>query len=85
MRSLAAPSLLAHVVSDKFCDGLPRHRQKDRVSHLGMRIDRGTMSRCLEDLGMTLGATVVRAMHGDAFAWFRRARMAYPSRKAHRA
>ncbi|HET9622565.1 MAG TPA: hypothetical protein VFP84_14435, partial [Kofleriaceae bacterium] len=25
-RSLATPSLLAHVISDKLCDGLPLHR-----------------------------------------------------------
>jgi transposase len=68
VRSLAAPSLLAHVVSDKLCDGLPLHRQEDRFARLGVRIDRGTMSRWLEDLGMTVGATVVTAMRDDAFA-----------------
>jgi hypothetical protein len=68
VRSIAAPSLLAHVVSDKLCDGLPLHRQEDRFARLGTRIDRGTMSRWLEDLGMTVGATVVKAMHDDAFA-----------------
>ncbi len=68
VRSIAAPSLLAHVVSDKLCDGLPLHRQEDRFARLGARIDRGTMSRWLEDLGMTVGATVVKAMHDDAFA-----------------
>jgi transposase len=68
MRSLAAPSLLAHVVSDKLCDGLPLHRQEDRFARLGVRIDRGTMSRWLEDLGMSVGATVVAAMRADALA-----------------
>lgn len=68
VRSLAAPSLLAHVVSDKLCDGLPLHRQEDRFARLGVRIDRGTMCRWLEDLGMTAGATVVAAMREDALA-----------------
>jgi transposase len=68
VRSLAAPSLFAHVVSDKLCDGLPLHRQEDRFARSGVRIDRGTMSRWLEELGMTVGATVVKAMHDDAFA-----------------
>lgn len=68
VRSIAAPSLLAHVVSDKLCDGLPLHRQEDRFARIGTRIDRGTMSRWLEDLGLTVGATVVKAMHDDAFA-----------------
>lgn len=27
-RALATPSLLAHIRSDKFCDGLPFHRQE---------------------------------------------------------
>ena len=32
-RSLPAPSLLAHVVTEKYCDGLPLHRIEDRASH----------------------------------------------------
>ena len=60
-RSIAAPSLLAHIASDKLCDGLPLHRQEDRFARLGVRIDRGSMSRWLEDLGMSVGATVVAA------------------------
>jgi transposase len=68
VRSLAAPSLLAHVVTDKLCDGLPLHRQEDRFARLGARIDRGTMCRWLEELGMTVGATVVTAMRADALA-----------------
>jgi transposase len=68
VRSLAAPSLLAHVVTDKLCDGLPLHRQEDRFARQGNRIDRGTMCRWQEDLGMTTGATVVAAMRADALA-----------------
>lgn len=67
-RCLAAPALLAHVAVDKLCDGLPLHRQEDRLARTGVRIDRGTMSRWLEDLGMTLGATVVAAMRDEALA-----------------
>lgn len=67
-RALAAPSLLAHIATDKLCDGLPLHRQEDRFARLGARIDRGTMSRWLEELGMSVGATVVTAMRIDALA-----------------
>ena len=67
-RALAAPSLLAHIASDKLCDGLPLHRQEDRFARLGARIDRGTMSRWLEEIGMAVGATVVTAMREDALA-----------------
>jgi transposase len=67
-RSIATASLLAHIASDKFCDGLPLHRQEDRFSRLGCRIDRGSMSRWLEDLGMIMGSSLVKAMRDDAFA-----------------
>jgi transposase len=67
-RALAAPSLLAHIASDKFCDGLPLHRQEDRFARLGARIDRGTMCRWLEELGSAVGSTVVTAMRDDALA-----------------
>lgn len=67
-RALAAPSLLAHIATDKLCDGLPLHRQEDRFARLGARIDRGTMSRWLEELGAAVGATVVTAMRDDALA-----------------
>jgi hypothetical protein len=65
-RSIATRSLLAHVAVDKFCDGLPLHRQEDRFARLGCRLDRGTMSRWLEEIGATLGATVVEAMRAEA-------------------
>jgi len=67
-RSIATASLLAHIVSDKFCDGLPLHRQEDRFSRLGCRVDRGSMSRWIEDLGMIMGSSLVKAMRDDAFA-----------------
>ena len=65
-RPLAAPSLLAHILSEKFCDGLPFHRQEDRFTRLGLRLDRGTMCRWAEEIGATLGATVVEAMRDEA-------------------
>jgi transposase len=67
-RSIATASLLAHIVSDKLCDGLPLHRQEDRFARLGFPIDRGSMSRWLEDLGMIMGSSLVKAMRDDAFA-----------------
>ena len=67
-RSYATPSLLAHVASDKFCDGLPLHRQEDRFARLGVPIDRGTMCRWLEEVGATAGATIVEAMRREALA-----------------
>lgn len=67
-RSIATPSLLAHIISEKFCDGLPLYRQEQRSARLGFRIDRGTMSRWIEEVGGIVGATVVHAMRLDAMA-----------------
>jgi len=67
-RSLAAPSMLAHILTDKFCDGLPLHRIADRLGRDGVAIDRGTMSRWVEDAGATAGATVIAAARKEAWA-----------------
>ena len=61
-------ALLAHVLTEKFCDGLPFHRQEDRLARIGTPLDRGTMCRWAEHLGATVGATVVAAMHANALA-----------------
>jgi transposase len=65
-RSLAAPSLLAKVLVDKYCDGLPLYRQEQRFAREGLDLDRGTMCRWAEDCGMTAGC-VVLAMKKEAF------------------
>ena len=65
-RSLAAPSMLAHVAVEKHCDGMPLYRIEDRLGRDGVPVDRGTMCRWLEDAGATAGATVVAAMKADA-------------------
>jgi len=66
-RSLAAPSMLAHILTDKFCDGLPLHRIEDRLMRDGCPLDRGTMSRWVEDAGATAGATVITAARAEAW------------------
>lgn len=65
-RCLAAPSMLAHVAVEKFCDGLPLARIEDRLGRDGVPVDRGTLSRWMEALGATFGSTVVHAMRKDA-------------------
>jgi transposase len=64
-RCLAAPSLLAKIVVDKFSDGLPLYRQEQRFEREGIDLDRGTMCRWVEDAGMTAGC-VVMAMKKEA-------------------
>ena len=66
-RSLAAPSLLAKILADKYCDGLPLYRQEERFAREGLDLDRGTMCRWIEDAGMTAGC-VAEAAKADAFA-----------------
>ena len=66
--SYATGSLLAHIASDKFCDGLPLHRQEYRFARLGVTIHRSTMARWLEEVGAIMGATIVEAMRKEALA-----------------
>jgi transposase len=65
-RCVASASLLAHIVVAKHCDGLPLFRLERRFARDGVPLDRGTMSRWLEELGGTFGATIVEAMRQEA-------------------
>jgi transposase len=67
-RSLAAPSMLAHIIAEKHLQGLPLYRLEDRYSREGAPIDRGTMCRWLENAGATAGATVIEAAKKEALA-----------------
>ncbi len=65
-RSLLAPSMIARLIVEKYCDGLPFYRVEQRLEREGLPIDRGTLSRIAEDAGATLGATVVEALTAEA-------------------
>jgi len=67
-RCLATASLLAHIIVAKFCEGLPLFRLERRFGWDGATVDRGTMSRWLEEVGGALGATIVAAMRQEALA-----------------
>ncbi len=67
-RCLAAASTLAHIATNKFCDGLPLYRQQDILSRTGASIDRGTMARWMEQIGATFGATIIEAARKDALS-----------------
>jgi transposase len=67
-RSLAAPSLLAHIIMLKYGQGMPLFRIEDSFARDGCPIDRGTMCRWVEDAGATCGATVVHAARQEAIA-----------------
>lgn len=65
-RSIGTPSLYAHIATDKLERGLPLYRQEEEFADLGVSLDRGTMSRWLEELGGIVGATLVHAMREEA-------------------
>jgi transposase len=67
-RSLAAPSLLAHIIMLKYGQGMPLFRIEDSFARDGCPVDRGTMCRWVEDAGATCGATVVHAARQEALA-----------------
>ena len=67
-RSLAAPSLLAEIITDKFSKGLPLYRQEQELLFESVSIDRGTMCRWLDKLGSRFNETLVAAMEQDAKA-----------------
>ena len=67
-RALAAPSMLGHIVHEKFGRGMPLYRLETGFRRDGVPIDRGTMSRWLEELGGTVGATIIEAARVEAMA-----------------
>jgi transposase len=69
-RSMAAPSLLAHILMEKYGKGLPLFRSEDGFARDGVPIDRSTMCRWVEDAGATCGATVIHAARKDALSAF---------------
>jgi transposase len=67
-RALAAPSMLGHIVHEKLGKGMPLYRTETSFRRDGVPIDRGTMSRWLEELGGVTGATIVEPMRLEALA-----------------
>lgn len=58
-RCVVAPSLLAHIIVSKFRFGMPYFRQEQSLAADGIELARGTMARCVEDVGASLGAVVL--------------------------
>jgi transposase len=57
-RCLASPTMLAHVLFEKYGMGVPFYRQEARLAYSDVGLDRGTMCRYAENVGATLGAIV---------------------------
>jgi hypothetical protein len=67
-RCMAAPSALAKILNTKFCDGVSLYQIERMHDRWGFPIDRGTMSRWVEQLGAAFGTTIIEAARKDAFA-----------------
>ena len=66
-RGLLTPSMIAHILVQKYRWGLPFHRQARMSVADGFALDDGTMCRYAEDAGATLGC-IVDAMAKEAKA-----------------
>jgi transposase len=64
-RGLLAPSMIAHILVQKYRWGLPFHRQARMSAAEGFKLDDGMMCRYAEDAGATLGC-IVDAMAKEA-------------------
>lgn len=50
-KSNATPSLLAHITTAKYVDGMPLHRQEAQFARLGVELPRATMARWMIQAG----------------------------------
>ena len=53
-KSIATAGLVAQIITSKYCDALPLHRQEKIFHRLGLEIGRGSMSRWIIALGNRL-------------------------------
>lgn len=67
-RSMGTPSLFANIGTDKFHRGMPLFRKEEQIAAEGLPVGRDVMCRWMEDIGGTMGATVVHAMRKEALA-----------------
>jgi transposase/uncharacterized coiled-coil protein SlyX len=66
-RGLLAPSMIAHVLAQKYLMGMPFHRLEQQFAREGFALDRGTMGRYSEEIGAVLGF-IVEAARTEAIA-----------------
>jgi len=64
-RSVAGPGLIAHVITQKFADHLPLHRQQEIFKRQGVHLPRSTLGNLVQG-GTALLRTITDAMWQDA-------------------
>lgn len=62
-KSLATPSLLAHITTAKFVDGTPLYRQESQFARLGVPLGRATMAGWMIKLGGVHVMPIVNLLH----------------------
>ena len=65
-RGLLHSSVVAYVLVQKFGLGVPHYRLEQHIRDQGVELDRGMMSRYVDEAGGSLGASIVHAMWQDA-------------------
>jgi transposase len=62
-KSMATPSLLAHITTAKFVDGLPLTRQSKQFERLNVNLGAGTMGLWINTIGMEKLPPLIALMH----------------------
>lgn len=62
-KSMAEPSLLAHITTAKFVDGLPLTRQSQQFARLGLDLGAGTMGTWVNTIGVERLPPLINLMH----------------------
>ena len=65
-RGLLHSSVVAYILVQKFGLGVPHYRLEQHILDQGVELDRGMMSRYVDEAGGSFGATIVHAMWQDA-------------------
>lgn len=65
-RGLLHSSVVAYILVQKFGLGVPHYRLEQHILDQGVELDRGMMSRYVDEAGGSLGASIVHAMWQDA-------------------
>lgn len=67
-KSIATPSLLAHIITAKFVDGLPLYRQEPQFERMGIPLGRGTLAIWAIRLGGTLLVPLINLLNEHLLA-----------------
>jgi transposase len=62
-KSIATPSLLAHITTAKFVDGTPLYRQEPQFARMGIPLGRGTMALWMIRLGGTFIVPLINLLN----------------------